>query len=164
MTLWVRSLDRTYNGSEIARYDFNVKSTAPSISPAVTEPEFGQPTEFTLLPDPGLQAKSPVVCYSVTTIGGQNDRTFDITARPDGTATMEFALDGLCGENLQVTSQSANGWVSEGAWWGVSYDTHRLLGHLPGRRPGKRRRRAGHLHVHAQGEGRRELHVHLQQR
>lgn len=123
MTLWVRSLDRAYNGSEIARYDFSIKSTAPSISPAVPEPEFGQPTEFTLRPDPGLQAKSPVVSYSVETIGGQSDRTFDITARADGTAAVELALDGLYGESLLVTSKSANGWASDRAWWGVSYDT-----------------------------------------
>ncbi|MGW6296814.1 hypothetical protein [Streptomyces sp. NPDC055058] len=123
MTLWVRSLDRAYNGSEIARYDFNVRSTAPSISPAVPEPEFGQPTEFTLRPDPELQAKSPVVGYSVTTVGGQSDRTFDITARSDGTATVELALDGLYGENLQVSSKSANGWISDKTWWGISYDT-----------------------------------------
>ncbi len=30
-------------------------------------------------------------------------------------------LDGLYSENLQVTSTSANGWVSDEAWWGISY-------------------------------------------
>ncbi|MFJ4843271.1 hypothetical protein [Streptomyces sp. NPDC088746] len=123
MTLWVRSLDRAYNGSGIARYDFRVNSTAPTISPAVPEPEFGQPTEFMLRPDPELQAKSPVVSYSVKTIGGQEDRTFDVTARPDGTATVELALDGLYNEQLQVSSRSGNGWLSDAAWWGISFDT-----------------------------------------
>ncbi|MEU1932584.1 hypothetical protein ABZ516_35320 [Streptomyces sp. NPDC019826] len=123
MTLWVRSLDRAYNGSWIARYDFQVNSTAPTISPAVPEPEFGQLTEFTLSPDPELQAKSPVVSYSVKTIGSQEDRTFDVTARPDGTATVELTLDDLYSEHLQVSSRSSNGWVSDAAWWGISFDT-----------------------------------------
>ncbi|MFF8679335.1 hypothetical protein ACF07F_15625 [Streptomyces sp. NPDC015237] len=123
MTLWVRSLDRAYNASDIARYDFSINSTAPRVSSAVPRPEFGQPTEFTFRPDPELQAKSPVVSYSVKTIGGRTDRTFDITARSDGTATTELALEGLFGENLRVTSKSANGWVSDEAWWGISYDT-----------------------------------------
>ncbi|SHH95898.1 hypothetical protein SAMN05444521_2861 [Streptomyces sp. 3214.6] len=32
-------------------------------------------------------------------------------------------MDGAYGGNLQVTSKSANGWVSDAAWWGISYDT-----------------------------------------
>ncbi|MEV0223106.1 hypothetical protein [Streptomyces sp. NPDC050704] len=123
MTLWVRSLDRAYSGSAITSYTFLVSSTAPTVTPAVPKPEFGEPAGFTLRPDPGLQAKSPVVSYSVRTIGGQNDRTFEVAAGADGTATTELTLDGIHGENLQVTSKSANGWVSDAAWWGISYDT-----------------------------------------
>lgn len=123
MTLWVRSLDRAYNGSAIAQYDFNVRSTAPTVTPAVPEPEFGEPTEFTLRPNPALQTKSPVVSYSVQTTGGQDDKTFEVTAGADGTATVELALDGIYGEDIQVTSTSANGWVSDKARWSVNYDT-----------------------------------------
>jgi hypothetical protein len=123
MTLWVRSLDRAHNGSAITSYTFRVSSAAPTVTPAVPKPEFGEPTEFTLRPDPGLQAKSPVVSYSVRTIGGQNDRTFEVAAGADGTATVELALDGIYGGSLQVTSNSANGWVSDKAWWAISYDT-----------------------------------------
>jgi hypothetical protein len=123
MTLWVRSLDRAYNGSAITSYTIRVNSTAPTVTPAVPAPEFGEPTEFTLRPDPELQAKSPVVSYSVRTNGGQNDRTFEVAAGADGTATVELALDGIYGENLQVTSKSANGWVSDAAWWSINYDT-----------------------------------------
>ncbi|NEY31417.1 hypothetical protein GTU99_04230 [Streptomyces sp. PRKS01-65] len=122
-TLWVRSLDRAHNGSEIARYDFNVGSTAPTITPAVPEPEFGEPTGFTFHPDPELQAKSPVVRYSVQITGGRQDRTLDVAAGADGTATVELAMDGIYGQYLRVSSESANGWISDEAWWQVSYDT-----------------------------------------
>ncbi|MFE7931548.1 hypothetical protein ACFU6S_23035 [Streptomyces sp. NPDC057456] len=123
MTLWVRSLDRAYNTSAITRYSFLVSSAAPTVTPAVPKPEFGEPTGFTLRPDPELQAKSPIVSYSVQTLGGQNNRTFEVAAGADGTATVELVLDGVYGENLQVTSKSANGWVSSAAWWSSSYDT-----------------------------------------
>ncbi|WP_425245341.1 hypothetical protein [Streptomyces sp. NEAU-NA10] len=36
---------------------------------------------------------------------------------------MELALDGIYGENLQVTSKSANGWVSNAGWWSSDYET-----------------------------------------
>ncbi|QOV36868.1 hypothetical protein IM697_44200 [Streptomyces ferrugineus] len=123
MTLWVRSLDRAHNGSAITSYTFRVNSAAPTVTPAVPEPEFGEPTEFTLRPDPALQAKSPVVSYSVRTIGGQNDRTFEVAAESDGTATVQLTLDGSYGESLRVTSRSANGWVSDAASWSIGYDT-----------------------------------------
>ncbi|ANS66694.1 large secreted protein [Streptomyces lincolnensis] len=123
MTLWVRSLDRAYNGSATASYRFYVGSAGPTITPSVPNPEFGEPTDFTFRPDPGLQAKSPVVSYSVQTVGGRNDRTFEIPADADGTATTRLTLDGEYGESLQVSSKSANGWVSDRTWWGVSYDT-----------------------------------------
>ncbi|GES29289.1 hypothetical protein AB0G60_29530 [Streptomyces angustmyceticus] len=122
-TLWVRSLDRAHNRSAIAGYTFRVSSTTPTVTPAVPKPEFGEPTGFTLRPAPELQAKSPVVSYSVRTGGLQNDRTFEVAAGADGTATVDLALDGIYGGNLQVTSKSANGWVSDQAWWSIDYDT-----------------------------------------
>ncbi|GHE39681.1 hypothetical protein [Streptomyces capitiformicae] len=123
MTLWVRSLDRAYNGSAITSYTFRVSSTAPTVTPAVPSPEFGEPTEFTLRPEAGLQSKSPVVSYSVETVGGQNDKTVDVAAAADGTAKVELTLDGIYNESLRVTSKSANGWVSDAASWHISYDT-----------------------------------------
>jgi hypothetical protein len=124
MTLWVRSLDRAFNGSAITSYSFRVGSTAPTVTPAVASPEFGEPTTFTLRPDAALQSKSPVVSYSVQTIGGQGgDKTIDVAAAADGTAKIELALDGIYGEHLRVTSKSANGWVTDAASWGISYDT-----------------------------------------
>jgi hypothetical protein len=123
MTLWVRSLDRAFNGSAITSYTFRVNSTAPTVTPAVPSPEFGKPTTFMLRPDPELQSTSPVVSYSVQTIGGQRDKTVEVAAGGDGTARVKLALDGIHGESLRVTSKSANGWVSDAASWSISYDT-----------------------------------------
>ncbi|MGW0708231.1 hypothetical protein ACWD4G_20130 [Streptomyces sp. NPDC002643] len=123
MTLWVRGLDRAYNTSAITSYSFRVSSTAPTVTPAVPSPEFGEPTEFTLRPHAGLQSKSPVVGYSVRTVGGQNDRTVEVEAAADGTAEVELTLDGIHGESVYVTSRSANGWVSDAGSWYIGYDT-----------------------------------------
>jgi hypothetical protein len=124
MTLWVRSLDRAFNGSAITSYTFRVGSTAPTVTPAVPSPEFGKPTTFMLRPDAALQSTSPVISYSVRTIGGQGgDKTVDVAAAADGTARVKVTLDGIYGESLRVTSKSANGWVSDAASWGISYDT-----------------------------------------
>ncbi|WP_043666169.1 hypothetical protein [Streptomyces xylophagus] len=122
--LWVRSLDRAYNGSAVTSYSFFLDSTAPTVTPAVASPEFDTPTTFTLRPGAGLQSTSPVVSYSVETVGGQGgDKTVDVQAGPDGTASVELALDGIYGESLRVSSTSADGWVSDTAFWGISYDT-----------------------------------------
>ncbi|MFF4907680.1 hypothetical protein [Streptomyces sp. NPDC001260] len=123
LTLWVRSLDRAYNGSATASYTFRVGSTAPTVTPSDPSPEFGEPATFTLTPDPALQAKSPVVSYSVETTGGADDRTVEVPAAADGTARVTLTLDGLYGESLWVSSKSADGWVSDQATWSVSYDT-----------------------------------------
>ncbi|MEU5637208.1 hypothetical protein ACH47C_13295 [Streptomyces rishiriensis] len=123
-TLSVRSLDRAFSPSETTSYRFLVGNTAPTIAPADPSPEFGDTTTFTLRPDAVLQSKSPVVSYSVRTFGGPDgDRTFDVAAAADGTATTELTIDGITGERLEVTSRSANGWLSDAASWGIDYDT-----------------------------------------
>ncbi|MEU9280561.1 hypothetical protein AB0D87_33550 [Streptomyces sp. NPDC048342] len=79
---------------------------------------------MTLRPDAALQSRSPVVSYSVHTIGGPDgDKTFDVAAAADGTATAELTIDGINGERVDVTSKSANGWLSDPAFWGIDYDT-----------------------------------------
>ncbi|MER5507273.1 hypothetical protein ABT052_18310 [Streptomyces sp. NPDC002766] len=123
LTLWVRSLDRAHNGSATTSYTFRVSSTAPTVTPAVPSPEFGEPATFTLTPDPALQSRSPVVSYSVQTTGGADDRTVEVPAEADGTARVTLTLDGLYGERLWVSSRSADGWVSDEGTWSVSYDT-----------------------------------------
>ncbi|MEV7146145.1 hypothetical protein AB0O05_06555 [Streptomyces sp. NPDC093084] len=122
--LSVRALDRAFNVSETAVYRFLVSSTAPTVTPADPSPEFGDTTTFALRPDAGLQSRSPVVGYSVHVVGGPDgDRTFEVAAAADGTATAELTLDGITGERLDVTSRSANGWLSDPASWAVDYDT-----------------------------------------
>ncbi|MEU6201797.1 hypothetical protein [Streptomyces sp. NPDC047061] len=124
VTLWVRSLDRAYNPSETTSYRFYVSPTPPTVTPADPAPGFGDTTTFTLRPDAALQARSPVVSYSVHTSGGSDgDRTFEVAAAADGTATTQLTLDGVTGEQLDVTSRSADGWVSDPASWGIDYDT-----------------------------------------
>ncbi|MFD9395956.1 hypothetical protein ACFWBB_36015 [Streptomyces sp. NPDC060000] len=123
-TLWVRSLDRAFNASEITSYMFYVSPTGPSVTPAVPSPEFGEPTEFTLQPAPGLQATNPVVSYSIQTIGGQAyGNTIEVAAETDGTAKVTVVLDGIYGEALEVSSKSADGWVSDAGRWSSTYDT-----------------------------------------
>lgn len=116
--------DRAFNPSESTSYTFLVNTTAPTITPAVPSPEFGDPTMFTFRPDAALQSKSPVVSYSVRTFGGPDgDKSVDVAAAADGTATTELTMDGIYGEHLQVSSKSANGWVSDAASWDIDYDT-----------------------------------------
>ncbi|MFD9514673.1 hypothetical protein [Streptomyces mirabilis] len=124
VTLWVRSLDRALNPSEATSYRFYVSPTPPTITPADPSPAFGDTTTFTLRPDAALQSKSPVVSYSVHTINGRDgDRTFDVPAAAGGTATTELTMDGITGEHVEVTSKSADGWVSDPASWDIDYDT-----------------------------------------
>ncbi|MFF7472664.1 hypothetical protein [Streptomyces sp. NPDC008092] len=123
-TLSVQSLDRALNPSDTASYSFLVGNTAPTITPSDPSPEFGDTTTFTLRPDAGLQSRSPVVSYSVHTFNGPDgDRTFDVVAAADGTATTELTIDGITGEHVTVTSRSANGWVSDPTFWDIDYDT-----------------------------------------
>ena len=124
VTLWVRSLDRAFHPSETTSYRFHVSPTPPTVTPADPAPEFGDTTTFTLRPDAALQAKSPVVSYSVHAFGGPDgDKTVDVAAAADGTATTELTMDGILGEHLRVTSKSANGWLSDAASWDIYYDT-----------------------------------------
>ncbi|MFF7159276.1 hypothetical protein [Streptomyces sp. NPDC008139] len=122
VTLYVASLDRSLNRSAISTYSFLLNSPPPTVTP-VKQPKFGRPVTFDLAPDPGLQAKSPITGYTVTTSGGRTDQTIQVKAHKDGTARVRLTLDGIYGENLTVKSTSANGWVSSYAWYGISFDT-----------------------------------------
>ncbi|MFC1226884.1 hypothetical protein [Streptomyces sp. Sce081] len=124
MTFSVRSLDRALNSSAATHYMFRIGSTAPTVTPAVPSPEFGERTVFTLRPDAALQSTSPVVGYSVRIDDRRGGtETVDVAAEEDGTAQVEIALDGMYGTFLEVTSRSANGWVSDAASWQINYDT-----------------------------------------
>lgn len=86
-TLWVRSLDRAFNGSPTATYSFFIDSTAPTVTPRETSPQYGDSVTFDLAPNPDVQAASPVVGYTVHSVQG-SPGTWSITvpAASDGTA------------------------------------------------------------------------------
>lgn len=116
MTLTVASLDRALNESPVATYTIFVKSTAPTIRQLVPNPQFDKQTEFVISPNPGLQAASPVVGYTVQFFG-QTQQTFNVKASADGTAEVSVTLDGTTGDLMFVSSKSADGWVSDNAFW-----------------------------------------------
>jgi hypothetical protein len=127
MTLTVASLDRAYNRSPVATYTITVTSTDPTIELLTPDPEFGGWASFLLQPDPGLQAASPVVGYTVK-FSGETDKTIDVTASADGTGHVRVKLDGIWSNSLTVTSKSASGWVSGNAIWSRSFDTTPTVG------------------------------------
>jgi hypothetical protein len=112
MTLTVASLDRALNESPVATYTIFVKSTAPTIRQLVPNPKFDKQMEVLLSPNPGLQAASPVVSYTVHFFG-QNQQTFNVKASAVGTAEVSVTLDGITGDFMLVSSTSADGWVSD---------------------------------------------------
>jgi hypothetical protein len=122
LTLTVASLDRAYNQSPSTTYSISVKSTAPTIKQLVPHPRFDKPTEFLLQPASGLQAASPVVGYTVQ-FSGQTEQTINVKASANGTAKVKVTLDGTTGNSMSVTSQSADGWVSDNASWSYTIDT-----------------------------------------
>jgi len=123
MTLHVVSLDRAGNPSAQADYEFILESTAPTITPTVASPQFDETDTLKLKPNPALESAGPVLSYSVKTIGGQNDKTITVDAAADGTAEVTLPLDGNNGEYVDVTSTSADGWVSDEASWYTWVDT-----------------------------------------
>jgi hypothetical protein len=127
MTLTVASLDRARNQSSRATFEIFIESTAPTIKQLDPNPEFGRPSTFLLQPDPGLQAKSPVVGYTVE-FSGRTEQTINVRASADGIGRLQVTLDGTMGNFMRVTSQSANGWVSNDTFWGRSFDTTPTVG------------------------------------
>ena len=120
-TLTVVSLDRAYNISARSTYEIWLQSTAPTITPAVANPQFDTPTKFTFTPNATAEAASPIVSYSVS-IGGGTPRT--VKAGADGSATVSLKLDNVYGsDGVSVTSTSANGWVSDPAQEYYYFDT-----------------------------------------
>jgi hypothetical protein len=127
MSLTVASIDRAYNRSSVATYRITVTPTDPTIKLLTPDPEFDGWAKFLLQPEPGLQAASPVVGYTVR-FSGQTDKTIDVKASADGTGHVRVKLDGVWTNNLTVTSKSADGWVSDSAFWNQSFDTTPAVG------------------------------------
>ncbi|MEV4556529.1 hypothetical protein AB0K51_05975 [Kitasatospora sp. NPDC049285] len=120
LTLDVRSMDRAYNASQPTRYTILLKPDAPTVTRLSHATQFGKPTPFRLSPEPGLQAASPVVSYTVTHYG-TTVTTTTVPANPNGTAETTVTLDGPSGDKLVVNTTSANGWTSQQTWWDNGY-------------------------------------------
>ena len=120
--LTVASLDRAFNESPPTTFFIFIKPDAPTITQLNPGVPFDKNGEFHLTPDPGLQAASPVTSYTVQ-LFGQTQQTFTVKASASGIAEFGAALDSPTGESMLVTSTSADGWVSQNAFFGSSIDT-----------------------------------------
>ncbi|MEY9967569.1 hypothetical protein ABIA33_005642 [Streptacidiphilus sp. MAP12-16] len=116
LVLTVASLDRAFNESPTTRFYIQVKFDGPTVTQLSHPKEFGKPTTFEFTPDPGVEAVSPVVSYTVVHLG-QNQTTTTVKASAQGTAKLKITLDGIYGDTLQVSSTSADGWVTQANWW-----------------------------------------------
>ncbi|RKE17410.1 hypothetical protein [Streptomyces sp. TLI_171] len=119
--LAVVAVDRAGNRSPITRYTVRILSTSPTVTQLTDPPLFGKPTDFRLTPNPDLQAVSPVVGYTVRNT--TRNTTTVVPAGPDGSAETTLVLNSPEGDRLEVSSTSANGWISTSASWGGYVDT-----------------------------------------
>jgi hypothetical protein len=122
LVLTVASLDRAFNESPPTTYYIFVKPDAPTITAQIPNPKFGHREQFRLTPAPGLEAASPVTSYTVQFYGA-TDQTYTVKASPTGGAELAVTLDSPTGDFMVVTSTSADGWVSQNAFWNYSIDT-----------------------------------------
>lgn len=112
--LFVTSVDRAYNSSPVTTYMFFLKSGQPTIAVQKGLPHYGSPTTFEFTPDPDLEAQSPVTSYNVQIVGDPSgQQNYSVPAAADGTALTQITLDNTY-EWIQVSSVSADGWVSDG--------------------------------------------------
>lgn len=122
LVLTVASLDRAFNESQPTSFFIFTKPDAPTITWLNPGVPFDKNAEFHITPSPGLQAASPVTSYTVD-FRGQTGRALTVKASADGTAEFGQVLDSPVGDSMSVTSTSADGWVSQDAFWGNSVDT-----------------------------------------
>jgi hypothetical protein len=111
--LSVESVNRAGTPSPLARYEIDLKPSAPSMTLLGSRPNIGSPTTFVLTPDPGIEAQSPVTSYKVTVAGGASgQQNYSVPAAADGTATVPVTFTSGAGF-VQISSVSADGWVSD---------------------------------------------------
>ena len=120
-TLTVVSLDRSLNESRSVTYNFLLKQDTPTVTQVSHPKQFGKPATFELTPDPGIEAASPVVSYTVEHTTAQAQTTTTVAASAKGVAKLDIPMNGIYGDSLIVTSTSANGWVSERQFWNNGY-------------------------------------------
>jgi hypothetical protein len=118
----VASLDRAFNESPPTTFFIFIKPDAPTVRQLNPNVQFDKRAQFLVTPDPGIEAASPVKSYTVTFFG-QTQQTFTVKAAADGTAAFGVTLDGAFGDFVEVTSTSADGWISENSFWNFQVDT-----------------------------------------
>ncbi|RAJ34529.1 hypothetical protein K353_05343 [Kitasatospora sp. SolWspMP-SS2h] len=119
--LLVRALDRAGNLSQTTTYSTYIRTTSPTVTELSPAPAFGEPVGLRFTPDPDVRAAGPVASYTV--YDTSTYRTTVVPAGPDGTAETTLLLNSPVGDQLQITSTSANGWISSAATWGGYLDT-----------------------------------------
>jgi hypothetical protein len=120
-TLWVMSLDRSFNESPVTSYSFWVKPEAPTITKLSDPAQYDTPAAFMLNADPKIQAISPVVSFTVTDLSSPSGTPTTVKASADGSAVLKMPLGGSYGADFMVSSTSADGWVSSQQWWSTGY-------------------------------------------
>lgn len=118
----VASLDRAFNYSAPTTFYIWIKQDFPTVTQQNPNIQFDKQGQFHVTADPGLEAASPVVSYTVTA-EGQTYQQFTVKASADGTAEFPLTVDDPTGEFISVQSTSADGWTSQGFFWFDSLDT-----------------------------------------
>ncbi|WP_042426973.1 hypothetical protein [Streptacidiphilus anmyonensis] len=119
--LTVASLDRALNQSPTVDYWIWIKPNAPQVVKLSNNPVYGKQASFKLTADPGLQAASPVTSFTITDLSSPSQSKATVKADANGTAEYSLPLDGQYGDVLQVSTTSADGWISEQQWWSDGY-------------------------------------------
>ena len=114
MELSVLSMDRAGNSSPPTTYIFTVSGDAPTVTLQDKLPGYGTPSTYDLTPNAAIEAQSPVVSYNIQIAGDPNgQQNYTVAAKKNGTAQTQITLDSTFGEWVQVSSVSADGWVSQ---------------------------------------------------
>ena len=121
--LWVRSFDRAFNSSDPVVFQTGYKPDAPTITELSHSLQFGATASFKLAADPGIQAASHVVSFTVEHDTWEHQTRVTVPASDDGTAEVDIPLNGSAGDDVEVSTTSADGWVSSTARWNVYRDT-----------------------------------------
>jgi hypothetical protein len=121
MYLTVASIDRAGNESSPARYWIYTKSTAPTVALQDKLPSYGTPSTYDLTPNAALETQSPVVSYNVEVVGDPNgQQNYTVAAKQNGTAQTQVTLDSTTGEELYISSVSADGWTSDSMYYSIN--------------------------------------------
>jgi hypothetical protein len=114
MTLTVASVDRAGNESAQTTYGFMVADGTPTVTLQDKLPSYGTASIYDLSPNAAIEARSPVVSYQVQVSGDPSgQQNYTVAAKKNGTAQTQITLDSTFGEWVQVSSVSADGWVSD---------------------------------------------------